>query len=73
MPTELEKQLAEKKRHVRRRIEFQEEAIHKHVWMCCFNCEHFADGTLTCNKFHAQPPAKVIVHGCRDWEDRIPF
>lgn len=37
----------------------------------CANCEHYKDEV--CSKYNAKPPAVVIVQGCEQWENCIPF
>ncbi len=44
----------------------------------CFNCDyqhHNADGIMLCdrNRDAGQPPAKVLVYGCANWQMEIPF
>jgi hypothetical protein len=40
----------------------------------CVNCEHLSeDNTDTCSKYHARPPASVIVMGCDIHEWKIPY
>jgi len=57
------------------------------LWRSCLNCMNWKDKTeVTNEKFNGQtktykhcglyqqvPPPDVIVNGCRDWEDDIPF
>lgn len=57
----------------RRRIEFQEEAVRRGVWMSCINCDNFNIDERMCNKYHAPPPLRVIVHGCSSWQIEMPF
>lgn len=54
-------------------------------WRTCLNCEHFTEVTVMspnerenktykhCGLYRAVPPPEVIVHGCKDWQDEIPF
>lgn len=43
------------------------------AWQCCLNCINWNARDETCAKFGARPPATIIVHGCRDHENDIPF
>lgn len=65
-----------------RRIEFQKNIVEQHAWQTCLNCEEWSDGTkhgdgntypVGCIKFQAVPPPHVIVYGCKDYQDQIPF
>lgn len=39
----------------------------------CLNCEHFDEPKEWCKVWKAKPPAKVIVIGCEEHSDTIPF
>ena len=40
----------------------------------CLNCDHWDHEAGTqCLKYKAVPPPKVIVYGCPDWTEHIPF
>lgn len=39
----------------------------------CLNCDHWQDNPELCKKFNQRPPAKVIVVGCEEHSDSIPF
>lgn len=39
----------------------------------CLNCYHFNEAAETCGRYGKRPPARVIVTGCCEWEDEIPF
>lgn len=39
----------------------------------CSNCEHWVNGKEICGKYDARPPVKVIVAGCEDHSDFVPF
>jgi hypothetical protein len=49
------------------------------LFRSCLNCEHWTGENPTnappeqCRKFRARPPARVIVTGCDDHTDLIPF
>jgi hypothetical protein len=53
--------------------QFQQTLLHKAVWRSCLNCDMFSETQGKCTKFNALPPPHVIVNGCKDWEDDIPF
>lgn len=62
------------------RVEFQSKIIRTGHWVSCMNCEHFKVGNSIekntnelCGLYKARPPAHVIVHGCKDHIDDIPF
>ena len=38
----------------------------------CLTCEHWRNDEI-CGKWNARPPAKIIVSGCPDHTDLIPF
>lgn len=59
-------------------IEFQERLIRTGQWATCLNCEHWVEipmsnKTMTCGKYNQTPPLEVIVVGCSEWVDKIPF
>lgn len=44
----------------------------------CANCHYWREGPLhnriqICGKFNARPPIEVMVAGCPDHSDNIPF
>lgn len=39
----------------------------------CLNCEHWDKKPEQCRKFGMKPPLEVIVYGCAEWEQDIPF
>lgn len=54
------------------------------LFRSCLNCEHWIEGTQQgsllkpedrqkCKKFNSRPPTKVIVCGCSEHSDNIPF
>jgi hypothetical protein len=53
------------------KIELQAVVLRVGAWQCCLNCLSW-DGNR-CDKFKAVPPPHIIVNGCRDHEDEIPF
>lgn len=48
----------------------QEMLVVKEIWRTCLNCIHWREG---CILFNAMPPPAIIVHGCKDHENDIPF
>jgi hypothetical protein len=52
-------------------VEHQTLLVKRGIWRCCVNCDFWDKNR--CSKYNAVPPPEVIVHGCRDWEDDIPF
>lgn len=38
----------------------------------CLNCLHFDEPSETCTLWKSRPPARVIAHGCPDF-DSLPF
>lgn len=55
------------------RIKFQDELVEKQVWQCCLNCTEFEENSENCKRFNARPPAYIIVSGCKDYCQDIPF
>lgn len=62
------------------RIEFQNKIIRSGHWVTCLNCEHFKvhndvgnNKDDICGLFKMRPPSHVIVNGCKDHIDDIPF
>lgn len=55
------------------RIKVQDAAVNAHKWMTCLNCIYWNKERQDCDKFHAAPPAHIIVSGCVDHEFDIPF
>ena len=58
--------------------------VNAEVWRTCLNCLHWIERTTIredksktvesiCGMFGAVPPPHIIVHGCRDHENDIPF
>lgn len=48
------------------------------MFKSCCNCEHWLEGPpdnklQICGKYQMRPPTKVIVCGCDDHSDNIPF
>lgn len=54
-------------------MKLQESLIKSNQITTCTNCEFWKDETETCEKYKARPPAKVIVVGCIEHIDGIPF
>jgi hypothetical protein len=61
------------------RIEFQDKMLRSGHWLSCLNCDYWAKkngkptGVEQCELFKAVPPIHVIVNGCKDHMDDIPF
>lgn len=55
------------------RIDFQSRMITSRHWQSCLNCEYFGQEKDECTLFKARPPSHVIVNGCKDYMDDIPF
>ena len=49
------------------------ELIRTDVVTSCLNCECFDKKTEQCLEFNQRPPAEVIVFGCPEWIQAIPF
>jgi len=48
------------------------------LFRSCLNCEHWIEGPpdnrqQMCGKYKMRPPTKIIVCGCDDHTDNIPF
>jgi hypothetical protein len=65
-------------------VQLRRDMVTAHVWPCCLNCMHWdkvtrfdASGptqvTMECGRYKTTPPPEVIVVGCRDYEQDIPF
>jgi hypothetical protein len=64
-------------------LQLQQREIKEANWRSCLNCLHWSEPAnppqnrqvayVGCTKWKALPPPAVIVHGCKDWEDDIPF
>lgn len=39
----------------------------------CANCDLYNHKAEICTKYGTRPPCRVIVVGCPEWEDEIPF
>lgn len=63
--------LWERRRHVAQRIATLMDQ--EKVFRNCTNCEHWRHTEERCGKWNARPPATVIVTGCDDHSDEIPF
>lgn len=68
--------------------DYQKALLRSGFWRSCLNCglwndpktpEQTRSGSADpiypegCLKFRMMPPVNIIVHGCRDWQDDIPF
>lgn len=57
----------------------QRRLIDANIWRTCLSCINYQSGSPTdesapyCRMYKATQPPQIIVHGCRDWEDDIPF
>lgn len=65
-------------------VKLRKDMVEAHVWKCCLNCMDWrsidrieADGTQKkvefCGRYNVAPPPLVIVTGCVDYEQDIPF
>jgi len=61
------------KKFNRDRIEFQHNAISFNIWQCCLNCENWNKKDKNCRLFKAIPPVEVLVIGCEEYINDIPF
>lgn len=43
------------------------------LYRTCLNCINWNDRTELCQKYKSRPPLKVIVTGCEEHDDEIPF
>jgi len=55
------------KRHTHRRM------IRTLELESCINCDWWEDKDESCFKYKVTPPIDVIVFGCEEWTDPIPF
>jgi hypothetical protein len=62
--------------------DFQTRALSCAVWHSCINCDHWSNNSVErkdspptelCHKWRQRPPASVIVVGCPEWQDAVPF
>jgi hypothetical protein len=51
----------------------QELIVRTQGWQCCLNCLDWDKANERCDKFNARPPAAIIVVGCKDHTNDIPF
>jgi len=54
------------------KIKLQDKMVAAYVWQTCLNCSNFLKDE-TCDLFKARPPAYIIVSGCKEYEQDIPF
>lgn len=61
--------------------------VNKGMMRSCLNCEKFRETQVQpgpdgkpvkitvdlCTKYNMRPPARIIINGCRDHTDEIPF
>lgn len=70
----LAESVARKEREQASIVDHQERLLYANIWRSCLNCINWSEKpNLGCRIYKALPPPKVIVHGCRDWDDDIPF
>lgn len=52
------------------------------LWRCCLNCEHWCEVSVatstervynTCGKYDMLPPDEIIIVGCTEHKQAIPF
>lgn len=62
--------------------DFQTAVIRKGLWQTCLNCDHWSNNSVErkainstemCFHWKVRPPANVIVVGCSNWQDIVPF
>ncbi|AMW36195.1 hypothetical protein [Xanthomonas phage XAJ2] len=51
----------------------QDVLVKTHDWQTCLNCIHWLKRNELCEKFGGRPPADIIVTGCIEHDDDIPF
>ena len=54
------------------KIQLQDKMINQYVCQTCLNCSNF-NKDETCELYKAKPPAYIIVSGCKDYLQDIPF
>lgn len=65
-------------------IQMRKAIVRAHEWKCCLNCMEWREETHTdatgavtkrqfCGRYNAVPPPIVIVTGCVEYEQDIPF
>lgn len=59
-------------------VKHQQLILRVNHWRSCLNCINWMEKpmsgkTFYCLLYKAIPPPDVIVNGCRDWDDDIPF
>lgn len=73
---EYSKQVEELREVATKRMELQAKLIDVHAWQTCLNCLYW-QGNMgmpgQCEKFKATPPLHIVVSGCPDHENDIPF
>lgn len=60
------------------RMDLQAKLVSAQVWQTCLNCVYWhrnntSAGDEGCDKFNAMPPPHIVVNGCPDHENDIPF
>jgi len=63
----------DKKVALQRIIDYQNFRIKETDWQCCLNCINWDKKKEECGLFNAEPPLAVIIVGCIEYEDDIPF
>ena len=54
-------------------IELRSEMVKQHVWQCCLNCVEYNSLEEKCGKYNARPPLKVVIVGCKEYDEDVPF
>lgn len=54
-------------------IKLQNDLIRAGSIPTCTNCEHWDKIKQLCTRWKMLPPAEVIVTGCEEWINEIPF
>lgn len=59
-------------------VEYQSRLISLGIWRSCLGCANWreqpmSNRTMVCGLFNQTPPAEIIVNGCRDYDQDIPF
>lgn len=53
--------------------EMHKKMVKNFLLSSCINCINWDNKPEECVKFKQRPPAEVIVLGCAEWEQDIPF
>jgi hypothetical protein len=52
---------------------WQLRALRRGLLRSCLNCDYFTEATEVCRLANSRPPVKVLVLGCSQWIEMIPF